>query len=113
MKQRAREFRKNPTDAETKLWHLLRNRELEGWKFRRQRPIGPFIVDFVCLEKKLIVEADGGQHNINVEYDAKRSEYLREKGYCILRFWNDEVLADESAVVEVILSNLSEGVPSP
>ncbi|MBI4595908.1 MAG: endonuclease domain-containing protein [Candidatus Tectomicrobia bacterium] len=113
MKQRARELRMNPTEAETKLWHLLRDRVSGGWKFRRQRPIGPFIVDFVCLEKMLVIEVDGGQHNIDIESDARRTEYLRGHGYQILRFWNDEVLADEDAILSVILANLSNEVPSP
>lgn len=73
----ARELRKNMTDAERIIWYYLRDRRLSGWKFRRQHPIGPFIVDFICIEKKLIVEVDGGQHNLNSEIDIKRTEYLR------------------------------------
>lgn len=101
------------TDAEKWVWARLRNRELCGWKFRRQHPIGPFIVDFVCIEKKLIIELDGGQHAENLESDAKRSEYLREKGYQMLRFWNNDVLKEGEVVLEAILSSLKENAPSP
>jgi len=93
------------------MWKHLRNRRLDGWKFRRQHPIGKFIVDFVCLEKKLIVEVDGGQHAQNLESDAKRTEYLRQKGYRILRFWNNEVLQETEPVLNSILLALSEDAP--
>ncbi len=103
------------TDAERLLWRHLRNRELGGYKFRRQRPIGPYILDFVCLEKKLVVEVDGGQHAGQVELDAKRSGYLGEKGYRVLRFWNNEVLKETESVLTVILSSLDgrSVAPSP
>ena len=81
MKYRARALRKNLTDAEKLLWRHLRDRQLDGCKFRRQHPIGKFIVDFVCVEKKLVFEVDGGQHATKVEADLQRSEYLRRKGY--------------------------------
>lgn len=74
MKCRMKTLRKNLTDAERWLWQRLRNRELSGWKFRRQHSIGPYIVDFVCIEKRLVIELDGGQHAENLESDAKRSE---------------------------------------
>jgi very-short-patch-repair endonuclease len=113
MKHRARVLRKNMTDAERLLWRHLRNRQLNGWKFRRQHPIGPFIVDFVCLDKKLIIEVDGGQHAKNFWRDSKRSDYLNDKGYRVLRFWNGEVLQESESVLQAILKALSEDTPSP
>jgi len=110
MKRFARKLRKNMTDTERLLWRHLRNRELGGYKFRRQRPVGPYIVDFVCLEKKLVVEVDGGQHAGQMELDAKRSDYLKEKGYRVMRFWNNEVLKETESVLTVILSSLDGNV---
>jgi len=101
----ARKLRKNMTDAERKLWHFLRSRRLAGLKFRRQVPIGPYIVDFACLEKKVIVEIDGGEHNFpdHRRYDAQRDAYLEGQGFRVLRFWNNQVLSDIEAVLTVIL----------
>ena len=113
MKHLAKKLRKNMTDAERLLWQHLRNRELGGYKFRRQRPIGPYIVDFVCLEKKLVIEVDGGQHAGQVELDTKRSDYLKEKGYRAMRFWNNEVLQETESVLTVILSSLDGNVTFP
>ncbi|MCD6298084.1 MAG: endonuclease domain-containing protein [Deltaproteobacteria bacterium] len=111
MKHHARKLRKNMTDAERLLWRHLRNRQLGEYKFRRQRPIGPYIVDFVCLEKKLVIEVDGGQHAGQVESDAKRSGYLEDKGYKVLRFWNNEVLKETESVLTVVLSTLDGTSP--
>ena len=111
MKHRARSLRKNMTDVERLLWQRLRDRQLGGFKFRRQHPIGPFFIDFVCLEKKLVVEVDGGQHAKNVEVDVKRSYYLKERGYRVLRFWNNEVLEESESVLSVILSSLLKDDP--
>ena len=113
MKYRARALRKNLTDAEKLLWRHLRDRQLDGCKFRRQHPIGKFIVDFVCVEKKLVIEVDGGQHATKVEADLQRSEYLRKRGYSTLRFWNNEVLQKTESVLEAVLLSLSEDAPSP
>jgi very-short-patch-repair endonuclease len=101
------------TDAERVLWQNLRNRQLNGFKFRRQKPIGPYIVDFVCLEKKIIIEVDGGQHAIKVRPDTIRGNYLKKAGYKILRFWNHDVLKDKDSVLERILKDLKEKSPSP
>ena len=101
-KTKARELRKNPTESEHKLWSHLRLRQIGGHKFRRQHPLGPYIVDFICLDRKLIVEVDGGQHDQQVVYDSKRDKWLEEQGYCVLRFWNNEVLSDIEVVKEVI-----------
>ena len=99
------------TDAEKLLWQHLRNRQLGEYKFRLQRPIGPYIVDFVCLEKKLVIEVDGGQHAGEMELDSKRSDYLKEKGYRVMRFWNNEVLKETESVLTVILSSLDGTSP--
>ena len=111
MKHRARSLRKNMTNVERLLWQRLRDRQLGGYKFRRQHPIGPFFVDFVCLEKELVIEVDGGQHAKNVEADVKRSDYLKERGYRVLRFWNNEVLEESESVLSVILSSLLKDDP--
>jgi very-short-patch-repair endonuclease len=84
--QNARALRKQPTDAEQRLWFQLRRRQLHGVKFRRQQPIGPYIVDFICFERRIIVEVDGGQHAEQAAYDAKRTRFLEQQGYCVLRF---------------------------
>ena len=89
---RARELRANATTTERFLWQHLRLRQIDGHKFRRQRPVSPYVVDFVCLEKRLIIEVDGGQHNTQRAQDAKRETWLRQEGYTVLRFWNHEVL---------------------
>jgi len=105
-KTKARELRKNPTEAERKLWKYLRLRQLRSYKFRRQQPLGPYIVDFVCLEKKLIVELAGGQHSMQINYDARRTEWLEVHGFRVLRFWNNEVLEEIKVVEEVIAKEL-------
>ena len=112
-KSLARNLRKSSTDAEKLLWKYLRNRQLNGWKLRRQHPIGPYIIDFACVEARLIIEVDGGQHAANKHEDFKRTEYLEEKGYRVLRFWNNEVLQNIEAVLYLILSSLSTSNVSP
>lgn len=107
MRPRARKMRREATDAERLLWRYLRDRRLCGFKFRRQQPLGPFIVDFVCFEARLIVEADGGQHDVQREYDAARTEYLRARGYHVVRVWNNDVLQNREAVIEMILRALT------
>ncbi|MCH8498490.1 MAG: endonuclease domain-containing protein [Marinobacter sp.] len=101
----AKNLRKTMTDTEHKLWYLLRDRRFQGTKFRRQHPIGPYIVDFVSLPARLIVELDGGQHNGCVR-DAARDAWLEAEGYRVLRFWNHEVLQQREAVLEEILRAL-------
>ena len=113
MKSRARALRRNMTDAERLLWRSIRDRQMGGWKFRRQHPIRPFIVDFVCVERKLIIEVDGGQHANKVQEDASRSGYLRNKGYRLLRFWNNQVLKETEAVLDMIFAALDDDTPSP
>jgi very-short-patch-repair endonuclease len=107
MLKRARELRKNFTDAEDYLWQFLRNRLLDGYKFRRQHVIENFyIVDFVCEKRKLVIELDGDQHTENQEYDEKRTRLLNNKGYKVLRFWNGVVFTETDAVLETILHAL-------
>ena len=101
----ARNLRKRSTDAENLLWRHLRSRSLEGLKFRRQQPIGNYIVDFVCFEKRVIIEVDGGQHAVEKEKDSKRDGWLNEQGFKVLRLWNNEVLRNTSGVLEVIRRN--------
>ncbi len=102
-------MRNNPTEAERKLWAHLRLRQIGSYKFRRQHPIGPYIVDFVCIEKKLIIEVDGGQHDEKKVYDIKRDKLLEGKGFRVLRFWDNEVLRDIDIVKEVIANELGCG----
>lgn len=111
--QLARALRKNMTDAERRLWYLLRNRQLWGWKFRRQHPVGPYIADFVCLEKKVVIEVDGGQHGENEDADWRRTSYLNKMGYQVLRFWNHEVLQEIDAVMDTIFDTLEDLPPHP
>lgn len=101
-------LRSNQTDAENRLWYYLRNRNFFGYKFRRQHIIKGYIVDFVCIEKKLIIELDGSQHLETKRYDEKRTWILGQLGYLVLRFWNNEVLENTFGVLEVIKEVLQE-----
>jgi very-short-patch-repair endonuclease len=100
----ARQLRRSSTDAEKILWNRLRMRQLEDVKFRRQQPLGPYIIDLISFDRKLIIEIDGGQHNQQekVRSDEERTDWLKEKGYRILRFWNNEVLENIDGVLERI-----------
>jgi len=93
------------TDAERRLWYRLRAHRFGGYKFKRQVPIGPYVVDFACLNHGLVVELDGGQHSEDIK-DAARDEFLRAKGFRVLRFWNNDALKNTSAILEAILKNL-------
>ena len=110
--ERARMLRRKMTDAEKKLWQMLRSRQTEGYRFRRQVPLGRFIVDFVCHEAKLIVEIDGGQHDPSSELEASRTRFLESEGYRVLWFWNNEVLDNPEGVHSVIAENFT-GSPPP
>src|SRR3954463_9153944 len=103
----ARRLRRDSTDAERRLWYRLRSRQIDGAKFVRQEPIGPYVVDFVCRELRLIIEVDGGQHATDLR-DAVRDRWLSEQGYRILRFWNNDVLTNTQGVLEAIAAALSE-----
>ncbi len=107
--QGARALRRRSTDAERVLWQRLRNRQIGDFKFRRQRPIGPYVVDFVCLEHWLVVEVDGGQHAIRAAKDARRDAWLASAGYRVLRFWNPDVLRNPEGVLQRILDALTAG----
>ena len=109
---KARSLRSNLTYSENKLWSHIRKRQINKLKFRRQHPIGNFIVDFVCLEKKIVIEIDGGQHNENADYDLQRTKWLENEGYKILRFWNNEVLENTDSVLEVIYNETRKTPPS-
>lgn len=102
------------TDAEQRIWRHLRLRQIDGHKFRRQHPIGHYIADFVCIERKLIVEVDGGQHADQLEYDAARTASLESNGYRVLRFWNNDVLGNIEGVLTQILEALRvDGIRPP
>jgi very-short-patch-repair endonuclease len=106
---RARELRKNMTDAERALWSKIRKRQISGYKFRRQQIIGRYIVDFVCNEKKLIIELDGGQHLEQAEYDKDRTAWLESQGFEVIRFWNHEVLT----MMDVVLQEIFNRIDAP
>ncbi len=97
-------LRQNPTEAEARLWSRLRSRRLNNYKFRRQVPIGPYIVDFLCVEQRLIVEADGSQHRKDI--DAPRTAFLETQGHRVIRFWNQDILARTEDVLATILAHL-------
>ena len=97
------------TDAETRLWHALRGKQVAGYKFRRQQMIGRYIVDFVNLEKKLVLEIDGGQHADTGDYDVARDTWLASEGYRVLRFWNNEVMEN----LEGVLMNIAAALSPP
>jgi very-short-patch-repair endonuclease len=100
----AKNLRKQSTDTEQRLWRHLKTKHIGGLKFRRQQPIGPYIVDFVCFEKKIIIELDGGQHSLPAEMknDSRRNHWFEAQGYEILRFWDNEVLTNIQGMLEVI-----------
>ena len=113
MRERARGLRCQQTDAERWLWLQLRGHRFMGLKFKRQVPTGTFIVDFVCHERCLVIELDGGQHMEHANYDEERTRWLNEYGYHVLRFWNHEVLQQGEAVLESIRLWLEQEQPSP
>ena len=103
----AKKLRTNMTDAERRLWYRLRAHRFGGHKFKRQVPIGHYIVDFACVSRGLVVEADGGQHADSAS-DERRDKFLRERGYSVVRFWNDEVLRNTNGVLEVLMDRLAQ-----
>ncbi|HEY0525546.1 MAG TPA: DUF559 domain-containing protein [Stellaceae bacterium] len=108
----ARQLRSNLTDAEARLWRWLRRRQL-GQRFRRQVPLSPYIADFVCMERRLVIEVDGGQHSTDVARDTRRTAWLEAQGFRVLRFWNNEVLGNTEGVLSTIAAALGERVPPP
>jgi len=109
----AKAFRRNLTDTERFLWKHLRARRIEGYKFRRQEPIGHYIADFVCQEARMIVEVDGGQHSVERGKDFERDRWFEEQGYKVLRFWNNEVLTNINGVLEVIRNTVTHPPLTP
>ena len=108
----ARDLRTHSTEAENRLWYFLRDRRFTDAKFRRQVPIGPYVVDFLCLSAALVVELDGGQHSERVDHDEARTRFLEARGFRVVRFWNDEVMGNTEGVLSVIARYLTPG-PSP
>ena len=108
----AKSLRQNQTDAENMLWYHLRAHRFLDLKFKRQKPLGRYIADFICVEQKLVIELDGGQHAERHDYDAARDAWLRSQGYTVLRFWNNEVMGELEGVLEKIRLALSPD-PSP
>lgn len=98
----AKSLRTNQTEAEARLWYHLRAHRFMGLKFKRQKPVGRYIADFVCWERRLIIELDGGQHAEQGTYDQQRDAWLRSQGYAVLRFWNSDVMQQLEGVLEQI-----------
>ena len=114
--RRARELRKQGTPAEIKLWQSLSKRQLHGFKFSRQIPIGPYFADFLCRSAKLVVEVDGPSHDVQVEYDCARTELIEGQGYRVIRFSNMDVLQnleDVLATIGQVLTEMSLPTPNP
>jgi very-short-patch-repair endonuclease len=109
----ARRLRRDQTDAERALWFRLRDRRLNGMKFRRQMPIKSYVVDFCCESARLVIELDGGHHAERGDLDAKRTADLEAYGYLVLRFWNNDVLSNISGVLETIATIASQEPPHP
>ncbi|HEX5128041.1 MAG TPA: endonuclease domain-containing protein [Rhodocyclaceae bacterium] len=107
-KVRSRELRSTMTLAEKKLWAALRNRQLAGQRFRRQHPVGTYIADFACVEAGLIVEADGGQHADEVSYDERRTAFMEQHSFRVLRFWNNEIMENLEGVLLRIVEALKQ-----
>ena len=111
--ERSRKLRRGQTDAERRLWHELRLRQFAGYKFRRQLPVGRYIVDFACIEAGLCIELDGSQHATATKYDDERTEYIRSKGFDVLRFWDNDVLSQTDSVKQAIWNALQKTKPPP
>jgi len=108
----AKKLRSNSTDAERLIWYHLRARRFGGLRFRRQQPLGQYIVDFVCMERRLVIELDGGQHAVDERHDRLRDQWLTEQGFKVLRYWNNDVLKNTEAVLADIYLQLGIS-PSP
>jgi len=109
----SKRLRRDETNAERKLWLHLRDRQINGAKFRRQQPIGRYIVDFFCAEYRLVIELDGGQHVDQIQADKRRTEFLNKAGYQVLRFWDNEVLTSIDAVLQRIADAMNPPHPDP
>jgi very-short-patch-repair endonuclease len=100
------------TDAERLLWQALRYKQINGHRFRRQHPIEKFVADFACIEQKIVIELDGGQHQDQIEYDEQRTAFLQKNGWRVLRFWNNEVISNLNGVLSTIAEHLGS-LPPP
>lgn len=110
IKSNARDLRRNLTLQERKLWRYLRSRRFGDFKFRRQHPVGSYILDFACCSARVVVELDGGQHDLAVAYDTRRTSWLESQSWTVLRFWHNEIDCNEEAVLEIILQELNHAV---
>jgi very-short-patch-repair endonuclease len=109
---RARSLRSGMTDVERLLWQAIRGKRVHAHRFRRQHPIGPYIADFACIEQRIVVELDGGQHQDQRVQDDQRTAYLQAQGWHVLRFWNNEVLNNLDGVLSTIAEHLTDAPPS-
>jgi very-short-patch-repair endonuclease len=108
----ARALRGDMTDVERILWHAIRRKQIPDCRFRRQHPIGQYIADFACIDKRCVIELDGGQHQVQLAYDEKRTAYMQSQGWRVLRFWNNEVVENLNGVLAKISEVLSTQPPS-
>lgn len=113
IRSHAKQLRRTLTQEERRLWYLLRSRRFSRYKFRRQHPVGHYILDFACCEARLAIELDGGQHEERYKYDVQRTVWLNQKGWKIIRFWNNALWQNEEAVLEKIFEALQMLLPSP
>ncbi len=109
---RAQQLRRDATEFELRLWHRLRRRQLDGLKFSRQMPIGPYICDFMCRSVALVVELDGSQHADEIMYDTVRTAFIERHGFRVLRFWNNDVMTNLEGVLERIVA-VARAMPTP
>jgi len=109
--KRAQDLRNNATDCERLLWLQLKGRRLDGHKFSRQIPVGPYVCDFICRREMLVIELDGGQHSAKIEADGARTRFLERAGYRVIRFWNNEVLENLDGVLVTIAGAIKAGPP--
>ena len=112
-KVRSRHLRRKMTMSEQMLWQGLRKRQMRSYKFRRQHPYENYVLDFVCLETRLVIEVDGGQHQERIDYDTKRTQWLEHQGFQVLRFWNNEVMNNLEGVLDVVWRSLHLGIQPP
>jgi len=110
--ENARALRSDMTDAERRLWQTIRGKQLCDCRFRRQHPIGPYIADFACIDKKLVIELDGGQHQDQIAYDEQRTAFLQAQEWRVLRFWNNDVLSNLEGILASIVDALNALPPS-
>ena len=111
--QFARQLRKNMTDTERFVWKRIRYRQLGGYRFRRQVPVGPYIADFVCFEAKVVLELDGGQHATQLLSDTERTHWFEGQGFVVVRFWNNEAIENWDTIADYLVGVLQARTPHP